>query len=299
MRLKMLWCCGTFALWLLAGRRGLSQNLVAVEGVSSSVDAGLLPDAPEIGMARGSDRSGVKVEYQTNIRRFSHVALGVEVGLNGFGVEVATPLSNKWNLRAGLSFLAGSYTFTTSSSASSSSFGATLPGNAIDVIFQPHLLNATVSADWFPRYGSFRVSPGLTVYNGNHATVLATVEGGQSIDVGSGTYISDPSDPIRAVLQTKLGGVVAPRLSVGWGNMIPREGRHLSFPFEIGVEYAGRPRILLGLTGSECDSDGLCYPVSVDPGTQANIAEEQRTLNQDVRLLQFYPILATGMSWRF
>ena len=300
MRLGVLWRVGVFGVMLLGAPGGHSQNLVASESVSSSSDADAeLPDAPEMALVRREDRSGVRVEYQTNIRRFSHLALAVNIGLNGIGVEAATPLSNKWNLRAGASFLGGTYTFKTSSSGAASSFGATLSSDAIDVIFQPHFKSAMVSADWFPRYGGFRVSPGLTLYNGNRATILATVEGGQTIDVGSGTYVSDPSDPIRAALQTKLGKAVAPRLTVGWGNMIPREGRHLSFPFEIGVEYVGRPRITLGLTGSECDSDGLCYPVSVDPGTQANIVEEQKELNGDIRLLQFYPIVSTGVSWRF
>lgn len=283
------------------------QSLLPVGGgssadsssVAASTDLPDLPDAPEAVFSRHGDRSGVKVEYQTNMRRFSRLALALNAGINGIGMEVATPLSNKWNLRAGVGLLGGSYTFTVSSSTASSSFGATLPGNAIDVSFQPHFRSVMAAADWFPRYGSFRISPGITLYNGNRATILATVEGGQQIDVGSGTYTSDPNDPIRAVLQTHLGRVVAPRLTVGWGNMIPRAGQHFSFPFEIGVEYVGKPQITLALTGSECDSDGLCFPLSVDPGTQANVADEQKQLNDDIAPLRFYPILSTGISYRF
>ncbi len=277
------------------------QSLLAPSAVSSSAtgDGENLPEAPEAVMLRPKDRSGVKVLYQTNLRPFSHLAFAVNAGINGIGIEVATPLSNKWNLRGGVGWLGGTYTLTAGSGDASNSFGATLPGNTINVSFQPHFKSAMVAADWYPRYGKFRISSGLTVYNGNRATILATVEGGQTIDVGSGTYVSDPSDPIRAVLQTRLGSAVAPRLTVGWGNMIPREGQRFSFPFEIGVEYVGRPRLSLGLSGSECDSDGMCFPLSVDPGTQANILDEQKTLNRDIRLLQFYPIMSSGVSYRF
>ena len=154
--------------------------------------------------------------------------MALKVGVEGIGLDVATPLSNKWNLRGGVSLLAGSYHFSvTNTSGGVTNFGTSVQGDAIDIDFKPRFRSVGVSADWFPRYGSFRVSPGLTLYNGNRATVLATVRGGQALDVGDATYTSDPLDPIVATIVTRLGRTVAPRVTVGWGNMIPRAGRAL------------------------------------------------------------------------
>ena len=153
--------------------------------------------------------------------------------------------------------------------------------------------------DWFPRYGSFRVSPGLTLYNGNHGKAVAIVDGGEVLSLGDGNYVSDPVDPLRANVALSLGNKVAPRLTMGWGNMLPRSGQHFSFPFELGVEYVGKPRLLLSLAGSECDPGGSCYPIEVDATTQSNLLQEQQTINEDIAPLRFYPILTTGISYRF
>ncbi|WP_263385239.1 hypothetical protein [Granulicella arctica] len=102
----------------------------------------------------------------------------------------------------------------------------------------------------------FRVSPGLTPYNGDRGTAVATVAGGESISVGDGNYVSDPRDSIRAYAAVTLGNKIAPRLTVGWGNMLPRAGEHPSFPLEVGFMYVGRPKLQLTLSGSACDMTG-------------------------------------------
>ncbi len=287
----------------LSTRLGEVSVIAPDETSSSATGRGAeLPDAPEVAVfGRAKDRSGVNIQYQAHIRPFSQIAVALKVGAEGIGVDVATPLSNKWNLRGGVSFLAGSYNFSvTNTSGGVANFGTTVQGAAIDVVFKPHFRSVEVSADWFPRYGSFRISPGLTLYNGDRATVLATVLGGQTLGVGNATYTSDPLDPIVATLVTRLGRTVAPRLTVGWGNMIPRAGEHFSFPFEVGVEYVGKPQLTLSLAGSECDPNGGgCSPLTTDPTTQQNIQDEQRDLNSDITFLRFYPILTTGVSYRF
>ena len=299
-------CFLVAGLWLPACAQAVEETsgwvdaATSGEASSSSVAGDAeLPDAPSTAVfRRKNDRSRMNLQYQTNIRRFSHYAVALKLGAEGIGVDVATPLSNKWNLRAGVNFLGGTYNFTTSTSGASN-FGASVQEDQIGVTFQPHFRSVSLSADWFPRYGSFRVSPGLTLYNGNKPTVVATVLGGQKIDVGDGTYTSDPNDPIVATVVTKLGRTVAPRLTMGWGNMIPRAGEHFSFPFEVGVEYVGRPQLQLSLAGSECDPGGGCYAVASDPATAANVLEEQKELNNDIAPLRFYPILSMGVSYRF
>ena len=61
----------------------------------------------------------------------------------------------------------------------------------------------------------------------------------------------------------------------------------------------GEPQLVLSLSGNECDPGGACFPLTNDPSTQANTAAEQKQLNDDIKPLRFYPILSTGISYRF
>jgi hypothetical protein len=269
---------------------------------SSSSTASDLPDEPlaaEAVYGRRMERSGMNVEYQTHMYPFTHLAFAVTSGLDGIGFQVATPLSNKWNLRAGVSFLDTNMNFHVSEATAANIYGATLQSGSVGVLVKPRFFTVATSLDWYPWYGKFRISPGLTLYNGNRGSAIATVAGGQSVDLGDGTYFSDPKDPITAHAVVNMGKKVAPRLTIGWGNMLPRDGRHFSFPFEIGFEYIGRPKLALSLAGSECDPDGECDSILLDPSTKTNLQEEQNEINHDIGILRFYPIVSSGVSYRF
>ncbi|WP_041597186.1 hypothetical protein [Granulicella tundricola] len=80
--------------------------------------------------------------------------------------------------------------------------------------------------------------------------------------------------------------------------MIPRSNKHWSFPFEVGFQYIAEPTVVLNLTGSACSADG-CGSIDTDPETQANIVAERKELSDDLAPLRFYPILSTGVSYRF
>ncbi len=266
-------------------------------GTSSSVAE--LPEAPVAAVyGRRMERSGMNVEYQTHMYAFSRVAMAWKAGSEGIGIDVATPLSNKWNLRAGFSMLTGRYHFTVSGVGDLSN-GLQPLKDGISVEAEPHFHSVSTSLDWFPRYGNFRISPGLTLYNGNHGSALATVKGGQVLSLGDGDYTSDPRNPILATIKMGFGHKVAPRLTIGWGNMLPREGAHFSFPFEIGVEYIGQPKINLTLSGNDCDFEGDCGPIANDPSTLQNLRQEQSDLNDNVSFLRLYPIISSGVAYRF
>jgi len=77
----------------------------------SSSSIAELPDVPAPVVSRKKDRSGMNILYQTYMRPFSHIAMAVKLGAEGIGLDLATPLSNKWNLRGGVSLLTGNYNF--------------------------------------------------------------------------------------------------------------------------------------------------------------------------------------------
>lgn len=217
-------------------------------------------------------------------RPFSALAIGAKVGILGVGFETATPLARNFNLRGGANFFSYSDNF--------SSDGVNYGGNL-------RFRSAEASVDWFPWAKGFHVSPGALVYNGNRITGTANVPGGDTFTLNSVTYMSDPADPV-----TGTGGVTfakaAPKLTVGWGNMLPRSGRHFSVPFEAGAAYVGDPKVALNLSGSVCDPGGLdCSPVAADPSVEANIAAQQQKYRNDLAPARFFPILSIGFSYAF
>jgi hypothetical protein len=215
--------------------------------------------------------------------QYSHIGIGVKVSTLGAGLEVASPLTRKLNVRGGFNMMRLNHTFTDS---------------GIQYNGQLQFQSAEAHLDWFP-IGGFHVSPGLLFYNGNQITANATVPGGQTFSVGGTSYESDPISPVTGT--GKLNFVkTAPSLMVGIGNLIPRSGRHYSFLFEVGAVYEGSARAALNLAGNVCDTSGLnCRAISSDPTVQANVQAQQVKIQHDVNPYRFFPVVSLGVGFNF
>jgi hypothetical protein len=121
---------------------------------------------------------------------------------------------------------------------------------------------------------------------------------GQTFDLNDDTYTSSASDPLHGTADLSFGRKVAPSFTLGWGNMIPRSGKHFSVPFEVGFEYIGRPMLTYDFAGSACSPEG-CAPVQSDPEFQMDRVAEQAKLNSDLAPLRFYPIISVGLGFKF
>ena len=215
---------------------------------------------------------------------FSGIALGVKIGLGGFGFDVATPLiPQRINLRGGASFL--DYT------------PSTITTDNLNINGNIKFQNAAAMVDWFPFHGSFRLSGGATIYNDTGLTATLSVPTGQSISLGNGTYYSDPRFPLSGNGVFTFGGNNAvPRTTIGFGNMLPRKG-HFRFETEIGVQYFSAPTVQYTFTGNGCPAanspESSCGPVN-----QTDVTNEQNKLQNDLYDLKFYPILSFGLSYK-
>ena len=217
------------------------------------------------------------------VRPFHALAVQVKVGTPGVGIDLATPVSHSMNLRVGGSVFSYSPHFNVD--------GMTIDGDL-------ELRSATISLDWFPFHGGFRISPGVNLYNGDNLDATITVPGGNTFSLGNGDYTSSATDPVHGNAAFKFGNHVAPTITMGWGNMIPRSGRHFSVPFEFGIQYIADPAFFLNLAGTACSTDG-CTNIATDPTSQANLKQEISDINSDIRPLRFFPIVSIGASWKF
>lgn len=216
-------------------------------------------------------------------RPFSSLGIGVKVGTDGIGFDVATPLiPGRLNLRGGASFF---------------SYNATITTDNINVDGSLKFRNSEAVIDYFPFKGWFRVSGGLTMYNNTGLTATLAVPGGQSFSLGNDDYYSDPSDPIHGNGAFNFGGKTAGRVSIGTGNMLPRKG-HFSFESEIGVQFFSSPTVIYNIAGSGCQGyNGVTY-TNCGPVEQSDVLAEQNKLQNDLTDLKYFPTVSFGLSYK-
>jgi hypothetical protein len=252
---------------------GMMEPGGAMSGVGGNMGGGA-------GMGLVPDRA----TGRPNLRPFSRIALAAKMGTMGAGFEVAVPLSRRTNLRSTGNFFSYSHTFNQ---------------DGVDYTGTISLRSMQTTLDWFPFHGGFHISPGFFAYGGNNVKAHAAVPGGQTFTLNSTDYRSSLIDPIHGSGKITVNNA-GPGLTVGWGNLLPRNRRHFSFPFEIGAVYEGAPKIALQLGGSACDSSGInCNTVASDPSFQQNLTDEQTKLNRDVEPYKFYPIISFGFAVNF
>jgi hypothetical protein len=214
----------------------------------------------------------------------SRIGIGVKMSLLGAGVEVATPVTYRTNLRVGFNAFSYSRGFTNDGV----NYAGTLNFRSVETHF-----------DWFPFAGGFHLSPGVMVYNGNEIKANAAVTSGQSFTLGGTTYISDAANPISGT--GKIGfNKVAPTFLLGWGNLLPRSNKHFSVPFEFGMVFQGAPKATLNLVGNACDSTGAnCRNIGSDTTFQNNVIAQQNKLNNDMSAFKVYPVISLGFGYKF
>jgi hypothetical protein len=217
---------------------------------------------------------------------FSGFGIGAKVGLLGVGLEVATPLSYHVNLRAGGNFF---------------SYSDTLTSDGITYDAALHFRSAEASVDWFPWAKGFHISPGALLYNGNQITGGANVPAGGTFTLNDTTYTSSATNPVTGTGSVTMNKA-APKLTVGWGNLVPRSGHHFNFPVELGFAYIGDPKVAVNLAGTACytyQGAPYCSNVATNSMIQSNLAAQVQKLNNDAADARFFPILSLGFAYRF
>jgi hypothetical protein len=210
------------------------------------------------------------------------VGIAAKISSLGVGVDAATPLTARTNLRVGFNALGYSGTF----HADGIGYNAKLTLRSLDALL-----------DWYPFKGGFHISPGV-MYNGNQAKAAALVPGEDTFTLNGVSYESDPIKPVTGTGKLTFNPA-APMVLVGWGNVVPRTKR-FSIPVELGAVFGGAPKMTLNLAGNVCEvGTTRCGAISSDPTAQSNIQAEESKLNKDLNPLRYYPVISVGFAYRF
>ena len=212
------------------------------------------------------------------------IGFGVKTSLLGVGAEVAARVTHRTNARVGFNVLGYSRGF-----------------NKDGIDYNGHLDFRTMEAhyDIFPWARSFHISPGLLTYFGNPISASALVPGNQSFSLGGVDYTSDPNRPASASGTVRFNRV-APMITVGFGNLVHRDSKRFTVPFEVGVAFQGSPNSTLSVAGNVCDEVGQnCRNAATDATVRSNVVSEQNKINNSMRWFKVYPIISVGFGYKF
>jgi hypothetical protein len=215
-----------------------------------------------------------------DLRPFRSYAVGFRAGTLGMGVELATPLAGRINLRSGFNFFA----FTDPFSIDGVSYNARL-----------RLQSSQTTLDWF--IGGFHISPGF-LYFKSRMSAPTSVGPGQSFVLGTQAFLNSVDDPVNGASSVIYPRTFSPLLLLGYGNLLPRRGGHLSLPVEVGVAYTGPPQISVALNGTACTTEG-CVNFSQNADAQKFLKQEIQILNEDLKHYPVFPIVSLGLAYRF
>jgi hypothetical protein len=209
---------------------------------------------------------------------------GIEVnaGTLGAGIQAATAVTHKSNVRFGFNYF--SYSASTTSSGTNITFDGKLKLESGELLYDQYL------------FGGFHISPGLAMYYGNQANGTATIPAGQTVTLNSVQYYSSASVPITGT-GSFTSSKFAPEVMFGFGNLLPRSARHFTLNFDMGVVFVRSPLIQLNLVGNACTISATagCSPIATTPTVESNLMAEQTKLNNTAAsYLKYWPVIRLG-----
>lgn len=251
-------------------------------GASSSIDSnGTQPSAVQ---PLAAETSSGAIATRSSSRR---IGVDVHAGINGIGGDVALAVAPHFNVRLGGEL----FGYTSSFQEEGANVNATL-----------RLGGGRAAVDWFPFHNGFHVSPMLVFLNQTNVRATVIVPAGESISLDDGDYVSSDADPLHGSASIGVWKT-SPGLTIGYGNIIPRSGKHFSFPVEVGFYYIGQPTLKVDFSGSACDPSEPqplgCQPVQQDAGFQHDLAAFIRRNNNNLSYASFFPVASFGVGYSF
>lgn len=175
---------------------------------------------------------------------FNHLGAGVSIGLDGIGVELATPVTPYLGLRAGVSFFpkinvnVDDIDYTRNGKDGKGEAKAKL--NKFD---------GKVLLDVYP-FGnklSVHVTGGLFIGGSNLITASFIEDANAPIGGGIAKMINGEQWNVRANnhaidLRLRTNGV-KPYIGIGFGRMVPKPNKRVGVACDLGVQFHGKPKL--------------------------------------------------------
>ena len=180
----------------------------------------------------------------SNLGYFDHLAVGLNVGTPGIGLEVAAPITDFVAIRVGYSLMPELKYKT--------DVNYTVKGKKekTEVEGKLHMGDAKLLLDFYPlKASSFHLTGGFflgkeEVVTAENTTPVTTVDGG--LEIGDYIIGFDRNGYAKASIEVAK---FKPYVGLGFGRAVPR--RRLSVDFEVGAQFWGSPKVYEHQTGTK------------------------------------------------
>lgn len=217
---------------------------------------------------------------------FNHLSVGITAGTPGIGFDVAAPIGNYVQVRAGVAFMP-SIKFGTDLDVSDGSeiAGYNIP-ETVEVEAKVGFTNGKLLFDVFPfRRSSFHITAGayfgssaiIKAYNKEDGLLAGLAEynkdnPGNEIGYELGDYLLTPDDEGNISAEIKTASF-KPYIGLGIGRAVPK--KRIGFMFEAGVQFWGSPKLY-------CNGDRL---------TEDDFNGEDGGLMKTLSKITVYPVI--------
>ena len=192
-------------------------------------------------------------------------AIGGQASTAGFGPEIAYSISPSFTLRG-----VGNYL----------SFDYDESYDGIDYDLDVDLMSGGGFIDYHPLRNGFHLTLGA-LYNGNEAGLGATA--GPGATIGGFTVPAGQSAGLRGDLSVDS---FSPYVGLGYDTTFTSRSSW-TFTVRAGVLYQGDPDVALRQTSGATTI------------SQADLDAEARAIEDDLSLVEFFPVVSVGLNYRF
>lgn len=193
-------------------------------------------------------------------------SIGASVGTPGIGLELGYDLNDTFGLRANGNWF---------------SMSKDVESDGVNYNGKLKLFSMGLLGDFYMFDSGFRLTGGA-YYNDNHVNLTATPTG--NVTIGSTVYTP-------AQVGTLTGSAdfneFTPYAGIGYTSNRGNPG--LSFVFDAGVMFQGRPDVTLAGNGA----------ITSTPGFQSDLERERQEIADDLKWTRFYPAVRLGVAYRF
>jgi hypothetical protein len=205
-----------------------------------------------------------------NNRQPLGLGIAAKVGTLGIGVDVSKSLTPQINGRLGVNF---------------GNVGLNRTDSGIDYDAQLKLSSVQLFGDYYPfSSSSFRVTGGFVAQN-NRVAVTSKPSSNGTYTIAGNQYAASSVGTLNG--EYAYGNSIAPYLGIGIGKST-NEG--LGFNADLGVMFTGSPKVSLTASNPTFNNNAT---------TRAQIDNQARQTENDLRGFNVYPVLSVGVSYGF
>lgn len=203
----------------------------------------------------------------------SRMALGVNAGTTGLGIEAQYQISPRWTLRGGFDSL---------------KYDDEVEGDGIAYDGELDFTTGGAFVDYHPTGGAFFLSAGA-YFGTRQVDVSGTPTPGSTVEIGGANFTAAEVGTLNGTMDF---GDTAPFLGLGWNTTFTTESR-IGFKFVAGAAFGSDPDATLARSG------GATLSPTRQAQLDAELRNEEAEIEDETDGFKIFPVVQLGLAYRF